>query len=64
MSQEKNNTGLTDLRLKCMAEPDSMLSMLEWLCAQLIEAEVTGLVCSDASQHHHSLALHTLNQPL
>jgi hypothetical protein len=44
MTQGKNNTDLTELLLKCMAEPDPMLSMLEWLCAQLMEAEVSGLV--------------------
>ena len=44
MTQEKNNTDLTEFLLKGMAEPDPMLSMLEWLCAQLMEAEVSGLV--------------------
>jgi transposase-like protein len=29
MAQGKNTTGLTELLLKCMAEPDPMLSMLE-----------------------------------
>ena len=42
MAQRKNTTDLTELLLKCMAEPDPMLSMLEWLCAQLMEAEVSG----------------------
>jgi len=28
----------------CMSEPAPMLSMLEWLCAQLMEAEVSGIV--------------------
>lgn len=36
MAQGKNITGLTELLLKCMAEPDPMLSMLEWLCTQLM----------------------------
>ena len=44
MAQRKNSTDLTELLLKCMAEPDPMLSMLEWLCTQLMEAEVSGLV--------------------
>ena len=39
MAQRKNATSLADLLLKCMA-PDPMLSMLEWLCAQLMEAEI------------------------
>ena len=33
MAQRKNTTDLTELLLKGMAEPDPMLSMLEWLCA-------------------------------
>lgn len=44
MARRKNTIDLTDLLLKCMAEPDPMLSMLEWLCTQLMEAEVSGLV--------------------
>jgi hypothetical protein len=34
MAQRKYNTDLTDLLLKCMSEPDTMLSMLEWLRTQ------------------------------
>ena len=33
MAQKKNTTGLTEFLLKYMAEPDPILSMLEWLCA-------------------------------
>lgn len=51
MAQEKNITGLTDLLLKCMAEPDPMLSMLEWLCSLLMEAEVTSLVGAEKNVH-------------
>lgn len=51
MAQGKNTTGLTDLLLKCMAEPDPMLSMLEWLCAQLMEAEVSGIVGAEKNAH-------------
>ena len=43
MAQRKNATRLADLLLKCMA-PDPMLSMLEWLCAQLMEAEIQSIV--------------------
>jgi transposase-like protein len=34
-----------------MAEPDPMLSMLEWLCAQLMEAEVSGIVGAEKNVH-------------
>lgn len=51
MAQKKDNTNLMELLLKCMAEPDPMLSMLEWLCAQLMEAEVSGLVGAEKNVH-------------
>lgn len=54
MTQGKNNTDLTELLLKCMAEPDPMLSMLEWLCAQLMEAEVSGLVGAEKNARNLS----------
>ncbi len=54
MAQGKDTTGLTDLLLKCMGEPDPMLSMLEWLCFQLMEAEVTGLVGAGKNAHNPS----------
>ena len=40
MARKKNNTNLTELLLQCVTQPDPMLSMLEWLCTQLMEAEV------------------------
>lgn len=51
MTQTKNTTGLTDLLLKCIAEPDPMLFMLEWLCSQLMEAEVSSLVGAEKNAH-------------
>lgn len=41
MAQGKDIAGLTELLLKCMAGPSPMFSMLEWLCARLMEAEVS-----------------------
>lgn len=32
----KNTTNLTELLLQCVTQPDSMLSMLEWLCTELM----------------------------
>lgn len=40
MAHKKNSTNLTELLLQCMTRPDPMLSMLEWLCTRLMEAEV------------------------
>ena len=42
MAKKNDTTNLTELLLRCMGEADPMLSMLEWLCAQLMEAEVSG----------------------
>ena len=40
MAQKKHTTDLMELLLQCVAQPDPRLSMLEWLCTQLMEAEV------------------------
>ena len=40
MARKKNTTNLTELLLQCVTQPDPMLSMLEWLCTELMEAEV------------------------
>ena len=39
MAQKNHTTNLTELLLQCVAQPDPMLSMLEWLCSQLLGAE-------------------------
>lgn len=51
MAYQKNNTGLTELLLQCMSTPDPMLNMLEWLCAQLMEADVSSLAGADKNVH-------------
>ena len=42
MAQEKDTTNLTGLLLQCMGTEDPMLNMLEWLCRQLMEVEVSN----------------------
>ncbi len=42
MAHKKNNTNLTELLLQCMTQPDPMLSMLEWLCTQLLRILFCG----------------------
>jgi hypothetical protein len=59
MAQAKNSTDLTELLLKCVGEPDPMLSMLEWLCTQLMEAEVSGLTGAEKNAHTAPLAATT-----
>lgn len=50
MAQRNNNTDLTELLWKCMAQPDPMLSMLEWMCTQLMEAEVSSKLSAEKSE--------------
>lgn len=38
MAHKKNTTNLTELLLQCVTQPDPMLSMLEWLCTELLKA--------------------------
>ena len=33
MAQKESTTNLTELLLECVSQPDSMLSMLEWVTA-------------------------------
>ena len=50
MAHKKNNTNLTELLLQCVTQPYPMLSMLEWLCTQLMEAEVDQQLGAEKSQ--------------
>ena len=51
MAKKKDTTNLTELLLECMSEPDPMLSMLEWLCRELMEAEVTTKIGAEKNEH-------------
>ena len=51
MAKKNDNTNLTELLLRCMGEADPMLSMLEWLCAQLMEAEVSNKLGAEKNEH-------------
>ena len=50
MARKKNTTNLTELLLQCVTQPDPMLSMLEWLCTHLMEAEVDQQLGAEKSQ--------------
>ena len=50
MAQKNHTTNLTELLLQCVAQPDPMLSMLEWLCSQLMEAEVSQQLGAEKSE--------------
>ena len=51
MVQKKSTTNLTELLLECVSQPDPMLSMLEWLCDRLMEAEISAKIGADKSEH-------------
>jgi len=51
MAKKNDTTNLTELLLRCMGEADPMLSMLEWLCAQLMEAEVSSKLGAEKNVH-------------
>ena len=54
MARKNNNTNLTELLLECMTQPDPMLKMLEWLCSQLMEVEVTNELGAEKNERNGS----------
>ena len=50
MAQKQSNTNLSTLLFSFMNQPDPMLSMLEWLCEQMMEAEVSLKLNADKSE--------------
>lgn len=54
MARKNHTTNLTELLLQCMAQPDPMLSMLEWLCSELMEAEVSQQLGAEKSERSGS----------
>lgn len=54
MAHKKNATDLTELLLQCVTQPDPMLSMLEWLCTELMEAEVDQQLGAEKSERSDS----------
>jgi hypothetical protein len=44
MAQGKDSTNLTKLLWECLGAADPMLHMLEWLCDQLMEAEISSQI--------------------
>lgn len=49
MAQKNHTINLPEL-LQCAAQPDPMLSMLEWLCTQFMEAEVSQQLGAEKSE--------------
>lgn len=54
MAQKQSNTNLSTLLFGFMNQPDPMLSILEWLCEQMIEAEVSMKLSADGRSGYRS----------
>ena len=54
MARKNHITNLTELLLQCMAQPDPMLSMPEWLRSQLMEGEVSQQMGAEKGEHANS----------
>lgn len=56
MTRKDFTTIFSDLLLECMAKPDPIFHLLEWLCAQLMEAEVHEKLsaCKSKRTEEHS----------
>jgi putative transposase len=54
MAQKQINTNLSNLLFGFMNQPDPMLSMLKWLCEQMMEAEVSLKINADKSERSDS----------
>lgn len=50
MAHKQSNTNLSTLLFSFMNQPDPMLSMPEWLCEQMMEAEVSLKLNADKSE--------------
>ena len=50
MAQKQSNTNLSTLLFSFMNQSDPMLSMLEWLCEQMMEAEASMKLSADKNE--------------
>ena len=50
MAQKNHTRNLTELLLQCVEQPDPMLNMLEWMCSQLMKAEVSQQLGAEKSE--------------
>ena len=51
MAYHKNTVSLEKMLLKFLGEPDPMLSMLEWLCEEMMEVEVNNKLRAGKGEH-------------
>ncbi|MGI6235287.1 MAG: transposase, partial [Christensenellales bacterium] len=58
MAQSKNTTNFEGLLFQFMGTEDPMLNMLEWLCRQMMEAEVSGKIGADKHEQSEERTSH------
>ncbi len=58
MAQRKNTTDFQGLLFQFMGTEDPMLNMLEWLCRQMMEAEVSGRIGADKHEQSQERTSH------
>ena len=58
MAQQKDTTNLNGMLLQFMGMADPMLSMLEWLCHQMMEAEVSDRIGADKHEQSQERTSH------
>jgi len=58
MAQRKDTTDFQGLLFQFMGTEDPMLNMLEWLCRQMMEAEVSGKIGADKHEQSQERTSH------
>ena len=63
MAKRNDNKALSKLLLNCMVQEASMLEMLKLLCNELMEAEVSGQLGAEKSEHTEKRKSHRSGYP-
>jgi len=58
MAQQKDTTNLSGMLFQFMGTEDPMLNMLEWLCSQMMEAEVSSKIGADKHEQSEERTSH------
>ena len=62
MAQSKDTTKLSGMLFQFMGMEDPMLSMLEWLCAQMMEAEVSNQIGAEKHEQSRERTSHQIGR--
>jgi transposase-like protein len=52
MAQRKDSKNLTELLWECLGAADPMFHMLEWLCDQLMETEISSQISAEKHEQN------------